>query len=412
MQKKLIALAIAGLMSAPAFAQSNVTLYGTIDYGFTSLGGTDDVWDSGKKIKARNAIDSGISKANRIGFKGTEDLGNGLKAVFVLEEGLNGDQGSMFKTVNRQSYAGLAGGFGTVAFGRHYTPQHLFTSAVDPFGKNGLGSAGNVLIQERRLNNLLAYISPSFGGFSFIAGYSFNGTGPVTIFQGIPVAPGTPYPTVGGGDENYGNAGDIRTWAIAPSFTWNNLFVGANYHNARITGLGQLGLDRSSINALDVYEMYASYDFGFVKLGATFGRRITKKTAIDAVTGALLVSPLIPSADNNSRVTQWMVGATFKITPSDSILTSYSRASENKVWDGQDGRPRISQWAIGYEHALSKRTALYAQYAAQSHNNYYKDYGFVSLVTDGPVGYVGASNLGSNSDAYRRGFAIGFRHDF
>ncbi|MCL1825543.1 MAG: porin [Betaproteobacteria bacterium] len=382
MQKKLIALAVAGLLSAPAFAQSNVTLYGTIDYGFTSLGSND-----AEGVKSRQGIDSGISKANRIGFKGAEDLGNGLKAVFVLETGLNGDQSSLFNDGKaRQSYAGLAGGFGTVAFGRQYTPQHLFTSAVDPFGKNGFGSAGNVLVQDRRLDNLAAYISPSFGGFSFIFGYTFNGIG----------------------QENLENDGDARVWAFAPSFTWNNLFVGANYHTANVKAAH--GPNTSAFNALD---LYASYDFGFVKVGSTIGRRTTKQA----------VNPWISNKD--TKLTQFMIGATFRITPNDSILTSYSRAREND-FDNSGNRPRIGQWAIGYEHALSKRTVLYSQFAVQSHNADYKEYGFTgTFFTDGPVGSVTSSNgpnVGSapsfvnqelqTGNQYRRGFVVGFRHDF
>ena len=383
MQKKLIALAIAGLMSAPAFAQSNVTLYGTVDFGFVSMGGADGTYvdpdGHTRRYSTRNSFDSGVSKNNRIGFRGTEDLGNGLKAVFVLETGLNGDSGSMFRDANaRQTYAGLAGGFGTVAIGRQYTPQHVYTAAVDPFAKNGLGNTGNVQFQDRRLNNLLAYISPDFGGFKFITGYSWAGIG----------------------EEALQNDDDLRVWAFAPSFTWNNLFVAANYHNVRFNRNKVTG-DKST-SLVHAYDLFASYDFGFVKLGSTLGRRVTKKNVLWA-------------GDNNSRITQFMFGATFKITPNDAIQTSYSRASENRVWDGQDGKPRIDQWAIGYSHNLSKRTALYGQFAIIGRNSWYKDgNGFHTAGDIGPVGNVNAGYLPdiANTAQYRRGFTIGFRHDF
>ena len=381
MQKKLIALAVAGLLSAPAFAQSNVTVYGTIDFGYVSLGSNDGRLRDGSRIKNRNAIESGVSKVNTLGFKGVEDLGNGLKAVFVLEDGIEGDMEGLLKGNASQSYAALAGGFGTLAFGRHYTPQHLFTSAVDPFGKDGLGSAANVLIQDWRLNNLAAYISPNWGGFSFIVGGTWNGLA----------------------DEGIENDGDARVWAFAPSFTWDKLFVGANYHAAKLNYAH--AKNESVFNVLD---LYSSYDFGFVKLGATVGRRTTKKG--------------IAGGGNDAKLTQWMLGATFKITPSDSILTSYSRASENKERGVRGSNPRIGQFAIGYEHALSKRTVLYSQFAVQQHNKPYKSGGFRSFETDATVGYVGASNLRggynppyyepSGSAGYRRGFAVGFRHDF
>ena len=387
MQKKLIALAVAGLLSAPAFAQSNVTLYGTIDFGFVSTGSNHDEYTNGDKIKNRNALDSGIAKANRIGVKGVEDLGNGLKAVFVLENGMVGDTTGtgFFNGVNRQTYAGLAGAFGTVAFGRQYTPQHLFTASVDPFGKQGLGGAGNVLFQDRRLSNLAAYISPDFGGFKFIVGYSFE----AGVLKD---------------QESIENNNDVRVWAVAPSFTWNNLFVGANYHTARMNRDNSTGASSQSL--FNAYDLFASYDFGFVKVGSTIGRRTTKKEV------ANLATPFGP-VDRDSKITQFMIGATFKITPNDSIMTSYSRASENKVYDNYD-KLRIDQFAIGYEHALSKRTALYSQFSMIGRNKAVKDdYGvyFSTLGDNGRVGDVMAS-VGANTQGYRRGFAIGMRHDF
>ncbi|MCL2644274.1 MAG: porin [Betaproteobacteria bacterium] len=383
MQKKLIALAVAGLMSAPAFAQSNVTLYGTIDYGFVNLGGStvDHAVGAGQsKFKSRNAVDSGISKANRLGFRGVEDLGNGLKAVFVLESGLRGDEGTLWRDAGdgaRQMYAGLAGGFGTVAFGRQYTPQHVFTAAVDPFGKNGLGAVNNATIGDARLDNLAAYISPSWGGFSFIAGWTFNGVA----------------------QENIENNGDVRVWAIAPTFTWEKLFVAANYHSAKFNHTHSHGGAINNKSIFNTLDLFGSYDFGFVKLGTMIGRRTTKKEF---------------AGQRDAKLTQFMIGATFKLTPNDSILTSYSRAGENKVNDGEN-RARINQFAVGYEHALSKRTVLYSQFAAQNHSKGFKEHGFHSF------GAVGGNQPGSVDSAYvsgqtaanyRRGLTAGFRHDF
>ncbi|MCL2591670.1 MAG: porin, partial [Betaproteobacteria bacterium] len=276
MQERLIALVVMGLLASPSFAQSSVTLYGSLDYGFTNLGHHID-----DNVKSRNGIDSSITKSNRLGFKGTEDLGDGLKAVFVLETGLNGDYGPMWKDSNaRQSYAGLAGSFGTVAFGRQYAPQYTFIGAVDPFSNSGLGAAGNAMIQQRRLNNLAAYISPNWSGFSFIAAYTLAGTA----------------------DETLENNGDVRIWVFAPSFTMDNLFVAGNYQSARRNRDNPTATP--SQNVMNAWDLFASYDFGFVKLGSSYGKRTTKD-----------VTP-------NPKFTQWMLGATFKVTPNDKILTS------------------------------------------------------------------------------------------
>ncbi|MDR0565390.1 MAG: porin [Azoarcus sp.] len=386
MQKKLIALAVAGLMSAPAFAQSSVTLYGTLDYGYVFQNRNPGAYDSGTdhvdRVRNRSAIDSGVSKANRLGFKGVEDLGNGLKAVFVYELGLQGDGGAWKGGEARQSYGALAGGFGTVAFGRHYTPQHLFTSAVDPFGKNGLGNAGNVLAQDKRLSNLVAYISPNWSGFSFIAAWTNSYSGNETNENRTPGIA----------------TNDARVWAFAPSFTSGGLFLGANVHEAHLSD-GQVAGD-VYVKHLLAWDLYAAYDFGSVKLGATYGQRRT---------------PLTDGA-GKFKVDQALIGATIKASANDKVLVSwaYRKAQAAKILDQRDAK--ISQVALGYEHALSKRTTLYAQYAYQFQNKAQKNLETGRYADDyGITGYgaTGVSNDGGfGGSNYRQGFAVGFRHDF
>src|SRR6185295_7772753 len=136
MQKKLIALAIAGLASTAAFAQSNVSIYVRVDYGFMQRGGGDGaVADRGVK----NEFASGIQSGSRIGFKGAEDLGNGLKAIFELEYSLAVDQGTTAATQwgNRHSYVGLTGNFGTVVGGRLDGIRYGIFTTYDPFGAGG-----------------------------------------------------------------------------------------------------------------------------------------------------------------------------------------------------------------------------------------------------------------------------------
>jgi predicted porin len=374
MQKKLIALAVAGLVSAPAFAQSNVTIYGSIDYGYTVQNKNVE-----KGVRSRQGLDSSVSKANRIGFKGTEDLGNGLKAVFVLETGLNGDAGSMFKDNNRQSFAGLAGGFGTVAFGRQYTPQHLFTGVVDPFGNNGIGAGGNALVKDKRLDNLVAYISPTWGGFSFVTGYTNSYSGNESNENKV--------------DGQFGTH-NTRVLAFAPSYTNGGLFVGLNYHQAKFNDSNPT----FDIEHLRVYEGYAAYDFGPVKLGALYGHRTTS-IGLDGV--------------DDIKLRQFLVGATWKITSNDALLVSYSNRRV-EVDDAVGHDSRLGQWAIGYDHNLSKRTAVYARYARQYQNRAQRE-----LPEDnglfGVAGYAGASVSGDadfGGSGYRQGFAVGIRHDF
>ncbi|MDR1228920.1 MAG: porin [Azoarcus sp.] len=378
MQKKLIALAVAGLVSVPAFAQSSVTIYGTLDYGYSVQNR-----NVAKGVSSRQGVDGNISKQSRLGFKVVEDIGNGLKVVGVLETGLVADNNTLLKNDARQSYAALAGNFGTVAFGRHYTPQHLFTGAVDPFENNGLGAAGNALVKDKRLSNLVAYISPSWGGFSFIAAYTNSYEGNES------------------NENKDGTHGlqDTRVWALAPSYTNGGLFLGLNYHQAKFNESNA----PFDIEHLRVYEAYAAYDFGPVKVGALYGQR---NTAIGQ------------SGIDDIKLSQWLIGATWKITANDSLLVSYTNRRV-KVDDAVGDDTRLGQWALGYNHALSKRTALYARYAIQQQNRAQRDVigeGHPVLGDLGGVaGYGPASvtaDAGFGGTGYRQGFGIGVRHDF
>lgn len=376
MQKKLIALAVAGLMSAPVFAQSNVTIYGLIDMGYKWQG--DNVRSN---VGSRSAVDSGITAGNRLGFRGTEDLGNGLKASFVYETGLNGDTaGFVGGGFHRQSYVALSGNFGTVALGRQYTPQHLWTAAIDPFGKGNVGSAGNVLAQDARLDNLAAYVSPNFGGFSVIAAFTNSHTGNEGIDNKYVLA-GTPPALTSPNVLSNSDFGDVRVWALAPSYKNGPLFVGLNIHQ------GRENVQNSGLDALKVWDLYGSYDLGVVKLGAIYGKRTIETTA---------------GADIEMK--QWLIGATIPVGANGKVLASYN----HRTTDFDDGTSdaRVGQWAVGYEHALSKRTSLYAAYAHQNQNSRQEAF------TGGMFAVSVGDATSGNGQGYQRGLAVGVRHTF
>uniref|UniRef100_UPI00311EA0D6 porin n=1 Tax=Thauera sp. SDU_THAU2 TaxID=3136633 RepID=UPI00311EA0D6 len=191
MQKKLIALAIAGLVSAPIFAQSNVTIYGVAD-AFVGIGkhGENDF----------RGVNSGGLSGSRLGFRGTEDLGNGLKAVFVLEQGFNIDTGEQAlmggnsdnsdidpdndrynDSFSRQAYVGLSGAFGTVALGRQYAPGFFFAydgTAAATVGPHSIlsGQSGMTITPNSaaRWNNSVTYTG-SFSGLTARVIYSAQG---------------------------------------------------------------------------------------------------------------------------------------------------------------------------------------------------------------------------------------------
>ncbi|MBN8443034.1 MAG: porin [Thauera sp.] len=358
MQKKLIALAVAGLVSVPAFAQSNVTIYGVVDMGYQYTG--DSVFDN---VKSRSGIDSGISAGSRIGFRGTEDLGNGLKAGFVLEQGIAVDTGNTAAgqgTFGRQSFVSLSGGFGTVALGRQYTPSHvLLAGNIDPFGlgKGTVGSIANYYIAEARLDNLAAYVSPNWGGFSFVAGYSFNAVG------------NEQSPKIEDAET------DTRAWVIAPTYKNGPIYVAFNFH--------KLDPVLSGLDSTKVWDLGGTYDFGVAKVGAVYGQRKT----------------------DDVKVKQWALTGAVPVGAAGKVQVSYGQRKIDGLFNDD---AKVSQWALGYEHALSKRTALYTAYAQQNQND---EQEFLTQVGIGGAGISDAS--GNNAGAgYQRGFNLGVRHSF
>ncbi len=170
MNKTLIALAVAGLMAAPMAAQADATIYGkihtSIDFGDT--GGDDTATEKASSTYWQ-------SNSSRLGFKGSEDLGGGLKGVWQLESTVSVGSGTAGLT-NRNSYVGLQGGWGTLLGGRHDTPFKTTGRKFDLFpdyvgdirnlsrAKIVVGPGDSSLGFDERLDNALLYTTPVFGG--------------------------------------------------------------------------------------------------------------------------------------------------------------------------------------------------------------------------------------------------------
>ena len=165
MQKKLIALAIAGVMAAP-MASADVEIYGKVrlSVGLVS--------DDNPGATSEDSKLSVTSHASRLGFKGSDDLGNGLTALWQVETQIDMDDNSNTDPFEgmRNTYVGLAGDFGQVRLGRHDTPYKMATKDImaDTYGDyNAVVSKSH----DYRSDNLIAYISPDMSGFSFAAAY-------------------------------------------------------------------------------------------------------------------------------------------------------------------------------------------------------------------------------------------------
>lgn len=384
MQKKIIALAVAGLVSGAAFAQSNVTVYGVVDAGFVNSSGGRITANGGQANYS--AIDSGLLAGSRIGFKGEEGLGNGLKAVFALEYYIAPDangsvgQGPVATAAGgsgsntRQSYIGLQHAkYGQLSLGRQYAYGYMTQVRNDAWGGaavgalagvNGAGQSTFVAGSNARLSNSVIYQSPNWSGFSATAGYAYgeqNNSVAATVGSAA-------QPSTGAGQGSNGVFTTGLNYANGPL----NLDIGYQTRQARTTALiataaGQSSASAATGDSINEWMVGGSYDFKVVKVFATY-QDLNDNNGTSA-----------QEASNS----QWSVGGKMPVFGNGNIIASYAKIN----WD-RTGAGSSYVYALGYTHALSKRTTLYTAYNYANNDN-------VVVNSAGMVGatrYMGESN--------------------
>ncbi len=379
MQKKLIALAIAGLASTGALAQTNVTVYGIVDMGV--LNAKADGRSSGWKI------DNGLLSGSRLGFKGEEDLGGGLKTIFTLEYMLMpdvnaplGSAGDWSGTATRQAYVGLKGNWGTVVAGRLQGAGYNFTCAHNPVAGGafdtisklvggqlllGCGSAG-------RTNNSVAYLSPNWSGFTFEYNHARVTENANRVYSAAYPGLVAGADPAHGTDDAYANMvrGNYTNGPFSVSLVWSGLEGGKNNTTGALLVTQPADTDEWGIGA--------DYDFGMVRIYGTYQDRDT-----DTAPGAKL-------AVNGDK---WAVGASIPVFKVGSIMLSYGDFSSDVSGADADA------WTLAYTHSLSKRTTLYGGYSSVSND---------SLNLSTAAGSNAAPRTGGDASM----LAFGVRHTF
>ena len=264
-----------------------------------------------------NQINSGRLSTSRIGFKGQEDLGNGLKAIFTLEYGLGMDNNTGIGAAGqaRQQFVGLTGGFGTAVAGRLQTTAYdwavkydvLAGTAISPLQNVNASGAPFIIgatTAGARADNAFAYISPSFGGVTFA--YNRAQLVEESGLRGEKNAIGADMASV--------------TYANGP------LSVGGVFTrvNSNANSVALEGVDRTDMG------LGASYNFGIAKLGATY--QTTK-----AKNGGL-------AAPDTNRDKAWSLGAAIPVTAVGNVLVSYAKSTIDSV-DAADNVDRKS-WTL------------------------------------------------------------------
>jgi predicted porin len=299
-----------GLATDAAWSQGSSTVYGVVDLGFVRESG-------GPEGASATKLTSGIASGSRLGFRGTEDLGDGLAAFYVLEMGINADTGALGQGglgFGRQSMVGLQGGFGSVSLGRQYTPVALIQTETDPFATGLAGTSANLISAggaggNNRMDNTLRYAYTAKSGLT------------VDLVHGF-------------GESDDGSR-PKRQFGAAIGYVNGPVYVKLGHHNVN---------DAKSVPARITY-LGAKYDFGVAT--AHFNYVVNKGSAVFGLVNA------------DSR--DVLAGVSVPYGPG-RFMASYIRKN-----DKTDANLDANQVALGYTYFLSKRTSLYAS-VARIHN--------------------------------------------
>jgi len=373
MQKKLLALAVAGVLAAPAvaMAQSAVTISGVFKASLDnfSIGNPNAARPAGGNTSETRVTDN----SSRLIFGITEDIGGGMSGIAQVDMRLNTDTGALAASGN--TWVGLRGtSWGTVTLGRH--DLHYGKQPDDIAVKAGALQAASVSLMDfvpngttaiagaTRTNNVLRYDSPNWSGFAFTAAYSSNPTGQeADLTSGV----------------RKGNA-----WNFNPTYTANNFGVGWSYWNQKADAGGVSATLGGSDQKSNVF--YGYWTGGGFKVGAA----LNQSKVENGTTGAQLF-------DRRA----WTIPVSWT-SGSHNVYAHYTKANKDKVaGDGTEAK----MIAVAYVYDLSKRTSVGVTYA-KIDNGANAAYNFFTNTT------FGGANTASLAGEDPRLLALTLRHAF
>lgn len=345
MNKKLVAVAVAGLLAAPLAAQAqnaNVTLYGRLNIDLENV--------SGRQADGSNPrVWRLSSNSSRLGVRGTEALGGGLSAIFQIEQNVSGDTGNSSSSgfASRETFVGLQGNWGTFKMGKFLMPlddMHPIFGNVPTFTTSILSTA-NLWAQgpqskgtggfDARLGNSLRYDSPVWSGFNFSTQIALRDSSGFADLA----------PPAGDNGEHTAELRHAYVAGIAGFYNNGPLQVGTAYErNIKVRGPGLSDYD---------WTITGAYNFGVVRPALVY-----EKISYDIATGGDLTRNL------------WGISATAPIGPG-VFYAFYGDASDGKGSSATGSRvggltkgsdTGSKQWELSYSYPLSKRTTVYAGY--------------------------------------------------
>jgi len=399
MNKKLVAVAVAGLLAAPMAAQAqtaNVTLYGRLNLTMEAVSGRQAQDPAnGTPVTVQNRTVYRVSSnSSRLGVRGSESLGGGLSAVFQIESNVSADTGGGLLGT-RETFVGLQGAWGTFKIGNFLAPY----DDIHPIFGNVPTLATSILSTAALWSQ--ASQSPANGGFDARLGNSIRYDSPrIRGFLGS-VQISQLDASVGQGGIGIGNAATEQRHAYILStggFYTNGPFTGGIAYEAHNKVRGQ-GLTDQALS------IAANWNFGIVKIGGVYER-----LDYDATYGAANVT------GGSLKRDFWGISATAPVGPGE-LFAHYGNANDgksscrvvipgaqcvqaNKIGQlGSGGGTGASNFSLSYTYALSKRTLTYVGYA-QTSNDTNANYNF----NINPYSVVNDANV--------KGFVVGAVHFF
>lgn len=397
MKKSVFALACFGAFGA-AHAQSTVQIYGVTTAG---IGYVDKVTTTGRNTGSRIGLDSGQYTQSRLGFRGTEDLGGGLKAQFVIEGGFtmdNGASGQGGATFGRRTTIGLAGGLGSIEFGRRkdYTDfianQYSTSSRMLPFTGKVHGNNMDRATGERS-NNMVYYLTPKIGGFQGNLTYGFGEVaGSVSTGQSL------------GFGGNYTGGPFGIGFAYWQSKRGTTGATSSDQGAASNAGCNTTTLGNPGDTCIKVWMLGTSYDIGDLKLrgewsnvkqpliNGSSGLSPNFATTFAATAGA---AAFTAGGINNSKANIFDVGADYKLG---AWLLKGSVIHSRYDFVGASTKGKLTALVLGADYSLSKRTLLYGMVANLRASDMYNP----GLTSNGAPGVDNSQNA----------LALGIMHRF
>ncbi|MEW8624545.1 MAG: porin [Candidatus Thiodiazotropha sp.] len=328
--KKVLSLAIAAALVAPAAAMADATIYGKVRQSLDIVDFSDSNGDDEVQINNR---------VSRLGVKGSEDLGNGLTGVYKIEYGVNistnpgGQEFSGSGALGaRNAFVGLAGGFGTVVLGRHDTPLKISTGSLDYFGDtavdNNLGYTEDLL--DLRADGTLAYISPAVGGLT----------------AAIALVPGENTTEVEGEEAD----GIADAYSLALMYSNFGIFASIAYESASVETTVHPGeLSQADLDALGT----SSEDHENIRFGIGYSHDMFKV--------GLIYDTIENTLDDSTSI---MVNGSVKAGPGNVKAKYFKVDSDDSVGGGLFRTASHDGFGFGYDYNLSKRTQIAANYVS------------------------------------------------